>query len=69
MHQRHRQTDGQTDHMQSQDRALQYSASRGKKDVIHKTESTQRIATPPEDQAVATGYMDKIGHLVWSCGF
>jgi len=30
IHQRHRQTDRQTDDMQSQDRALHYSASRGK---------------------------------------
>jgi len=30
IHQRHRQTDGQTDDMRSQDRALHYSASRGK---------------------------------------
>jgi len=31
IHQRHRQTDGQTDDMRSQDRALHYSASRSKK--------------------------------------
>jgi len=29
IHQRHRQTDGQTDDMQSQYRALHYNASRG----------------------------------------
>jgi len=29
IHQRHRRTDGQTDDMQSQDRALHYSTSRG----------------------------------------
>jgi len=29
-HQRHRWTEGQTDNVQSQDRALHYSASRGK---------------------------------------
>jgi len=29
-HQRHRQTDGETDDMKSQDRALHYSAARGK---------------------------------------
>jgi len=31
IHQRHRQTDRQTDNMQSQYRAMHYSASRGKK--------------------------------------
>ena len=31
IHQRYRQTDGQTDDMRSQYRALHYSASRGKK--------------------------------------
>ena len=31
IHLRHRETDGQTDDMGSQDRALHYSASRGKK--------------------------------------
>jgi len=33
IHQRHSQTDGQTDDMQSQDRALHYSASRGKNET------------------------------------
>jgi len=39
IHQRHRQTDGQTDDMRSQDRALHYSASCGKKNLRrpHKT--------------------------------
>jgi len=32
IHQRHRQTDGRTDDMQSQYRALHYSASHGKND-------------------------------------
>ena len=34
IHQRHRRTERRTDDMRSQDRALHYSASRGKNDVI-----------------------------------
>jgi len=33
IHQHHRQTNGQTDNMRSQDRTLHHSASRGKKQV------------------------------------
>ena len=35
IHQRHRQTDRRTDKMRSQDRALHYSASRGKNGAFY----------------------------------
>jgi len=42
----------------------------GKRDVIHKTGSTQHIATPSEeDRATLTDNMLRKLRKVWTCGF
>jgi len=67
IHQRHRRTDGQTDDMRSQDRALHYSASRGNKRILGLYSAIMRVIDVSNEFICNVfHWFESSGQLLWT---